>query len=40
LGDERKEAAGFWHRARGFFAHAGIDVKPAMTDNGSCYGGV
>jgi transposase InsO family protein len=38
LTDERKEtAAGFWQRARTFFAQAGFDVKAVMTDNGSCY---
>ncbi len=38
LDDERKEtAAGFWQRARAFFAEAGIEVKAVMTDNGSCY---
>lgn len=38
LPDERKEtAAGFWERAHGFFAGAGIEVKAVMTDNGACY---
>lgn len=38
LADERKEtAAGFWERARAFFADAGITVKAVMTDNGACY---
>jgi transposase InsO family protein len=38
LTDERKEtAAAFWHRARSFFADAGITVTAVMTDNGSCY---
>jgi transposase InsO family protein len=38
LGDERKEtAAGFWERARAFFADAGIQVSAVMTDNGACY---
>lgn len=38
LNDERKEtAAAFWHRARTFFAEAGIPVQAVMTDNGSCY---
>ena len=38
LNDERKEtAAGFWKRAKKFFAEAGIDVTAVMTDNGSCY---
>jgi len=38
LNDEKKEtAAGFWERARGFFAAAGIAVTEVMTDNGSCY---
>jgi transposase InsO family protein len=38
LADERKEtAAGFWERARAFFADAGIKVTAVMTDNGSCY---
>jgi len=38
LGDERKEtAAGFWTRARAFFAEAGVIVTGVMTDNGSCY---
>jgi transposase InsO family protein len=36
--DERKEtAAGFWKRARVFFAEAGISVRAVMTDNGACY---
>lgn len=38
LNDEKKEtAAGFWERARGFFAAAGIVVTEVMTDNSSCY---
>ena len=38
LPDEKKEtAAAFWHRARQFFAQAGISVSAVMTDNGSCY---
>jgi len=38
LADERKEtAAGFWERARAFFAAANIKVAAVMTDNGSCY---
>jgi transposase InsO family protein len=38
LTNERKEtAAGFWLRARAFFAHAGITVTAVMTDNGACY---
>jgi transposase-like protein len=38
LPDERKEtAAGFWTRARAFFAEAGINVAAVMTDNGACY---
>jgi len=38
LSDERKEtAAGFWLRARAFFAEHGITVRAVMTDNGSCY---
>ncbi len=38
LPDERKEtAAGFWTRARDFFADAGITVTAVMTDNGACY---
>ena len=38
LGDERKEtAAGFWLRARAFFAAADITVNAVMTDNGACY---
>ncbi|MBF0817639.1 transposase [Microbacterium paludicola] len=38
LGDERKEtAAGFWVRARAFFADARITVIGVMTDNGACY---
>lgn len=37
-GDERKEtAAGFWERARAFFAGYGITVSAVMTDNGACY---
>jgi len=30
-------AAGFWTRARSFFAAHGIAVKAVLTDNGSCY---
>ena len=38
LNDEKKEtAAGFWERARVFFADAGVTVTAVMTDNGSCY---
>jgi transposase InsO family protein len=38
LTNERKEtAAGFWLRARAFFAEAGIAVQAVMTDNGACY---
>jgi transposase InsO family protein len=38
LADEKKEtAAGFWRRARRFFAAHGITVKAVLTDNGSCY---
>lgn len=38
LADERREtAAGFWLRAKEFFADAGITVTAVMTDNGSCY---
>lgn len=38
LADEKKEtAAGFWVRARTFFAAAGIEVLAVMTDNGACY---
>lgn len=38
LNDQTQEtAAGFWERARGFFAAAGIAVTAVMTDNGSCY---
>ena len=38
LSDEKKQtAAGFWTRARAFFAQAGISVQAVMTDNGSCY---
>ena len=39
LGDERKEtAAGFWRRARSFFAAAGITrIDRVLTDNGACY---
>lgn len=38
LGDERQDtAAGFWIRARAFFASIGIEVEAVMTDNGSCY---
>ena len=36
--DERKEtAAGFWVRARQYFAAAGFEVKAVMKDNGACY---
>ena len=39
LDDERKQtAAGFWRRARAFFAHAGIErIERVLTDNGACY---
>ncbi|WHS34730.1 IS481 family transposase [Auritidibacter ignavus] len=38
LNDERKHtAAGFWKRARAFFAGIGVEVTAVMTDNGSCY---
>ncbi|GER23922.1 IS481 family transposase [Zafaria cholistanensis] len=38
LGDERKDtAAGFWQRARAYFAGFGITIKAVLTDNGSCY---
>lgn len=38
LPDERKEtAAGFWIRARRYFADAGFEVTAVMTDNGACY---
>ena len=38
LSDERGEtAAGFWIRARAFFAEHGITVTAVMTDNGACY---
>lgn len=38
LADERREtAAGFWLRARRFFASAGVEVVAVMTDNGACY---
>ncbi|BDA64960.1 IS481 family transposase [Actinomyces capricornis] len=38
LDDERQDtAAGFWHRARAFYASLGITVQRVMTDNGSCY---
>jgi transposase InsO family protein len=30
-------AAGFWRRARAFFAEHGIAVRAVLTDNGSCY---
>lgn len=30
-------AAGFWRRARVFFAEHGIAVRAVLTDNGSCY---
>jgi transposase InsO family protein len=30
-------AAGFWRRARSFFAGYGITVRVVLTDNGSCY---
>ena len=39
LDDERKEtAAGFWLRAKAYYASLGIKVTAVMTDNGSCYG--
>jgi transposase InsO family protein len=38
LADERGEsAAGFLHRAVGWFASMGIGVERVMSDNGSCY---
>ena len=38
LSDERKHtAAGFWKRARVFFAQAGFEIEAVMTDNGACY---
>ncbi|SDI81966.1 Integrase core domain-containing protein [Arthrobacter subterraneus] len=38
LNDERKDtAAGFWERARAYFASCGITVTRVLTDNGSCY---
>jgi transposase InsO family protein len=38
LPDERAAtAAGFWSRARNWFASCGIHVKAVLTDNGSCY---
>ena len=38
LDDEKKHtAAGFWKRARAFFASIGVEVTAVMTDNGSCY---
>lgn len=38
LTDERKEtAAGFWQRARAYFAEHGIAVSAVLTDNGACY---
>jgi transposase InsO family protein len=30
-------AAGFWRRARAFFADHGVAVRAVLTDNGSCY---
>jgi transposase InsO family protein len=35
--ETRQTAAAFWHRARAFFADAGITVAAVMTDNGACY---
>ena len=38
LGDERKEtAAGFWIRARAWFAEHDISIEEVLTDNGACY---
>ena len=39
LPDERQDtAAGFWRRARAFFAGYGIEhIERVLTDNGSCY---
>ena len=38
LDNEQKDtAAGFWLRARAFFAELGITVTEVMTDNGACY---
>lgn len=38
LDDERKETtAGFWERAKAFYASLGITVLRVLTDNGSCY---
>jgi len=30
-------AAGFWRRARRFFADSGVNVERVLTDNGGCY---
>ena len=30
-------AAGFWRRAHAWFAHHGITIERALTDNGACY---
>jgi Integrase core domain len=38
LEHEKKEnAAEFWERANAYFTSAGITVKRALTDNGSCH---
>ena len=38
LDDERGEtAAGFWRRAKSYFATLGVQVTAVMTDNGPCY---
>ena len=38
LADETKESASaFWRRAASWFADHGVDVREAITDNGSCY---
>lgn len=38
LDDERgATAAGFWRRAKDYFARLGVQVKAVLTDNGPCY---
>jgi transposase InsO family protein len=38
LDDEQgATAAGFWHRAHGWFAAHGITIERVLTDNGACY---
>jgi hypothetical protein len=37
--EQGSTAAGFWHRARAFYAELGITIERVITDNGPCYRG-